>query len=84
MAELLIWRRAEHNTLLGWLTALPDSVIQNYPRLYLYHAWVLYLINQMSAAEQCIHDAKNALNIANTTDPLIAGMMAAIHSTLKP
>lgn len=82
MAELLIWRRAEHNTLLGWLTALPDSVIQKYPRLYLYHAWVLYLINQMGAAEQCIHDAKNALNLANTTDPLIAGMLAAIHSTL--
>ncbi len=82
MAELLIWRRAEHNTLLGWLTALPDSVIQKYPRLYLYHAWVLYLINQMGAAEQCIHNAENALAQLNTTDPLIAGMLAAIHSTL--
>jgi LuxR family maltose regulon positive regulatory protein len=82
MAELLIWRRAEHNTLLGWLTALPDNVIQKYPRLYLYHAWVLYLTNQMSAAEQCISDAKNALNQMNTNDPLIAGMLAAIHSTL--
>jgi LuxR family transcriptional regulator, maltose regulon positive regulatory protein len=82
MAELLIWRRAEHNTLLGWLTALPDSVIQKYPRLYLYHAWVLYLTNQMSAAEQCIHDAENALDQLNTIDPLIAGMLAAVHSTL--
>ena len=50
IAELLIWRRAEHTTLLGWLTALPDSVLQMYPRLYLYHAWVFYLTNQMSAA----------------------------------
>jgi LuxR family maltose regulon positive regulatory protein len=82
IAELLIWRRAEHNTLLGWLAALPDSVLQTYPRLYLYHAWVLYLINQMSAAEQCIRDAENALNRINTNDPLIAGMLAAIHSTL--
>ncbi len=83
IAELLIWRRAEHNTLLGWLTALPDSVIQNYPRLYLYHAWVLYLINQMSAAEQRIRDAENALNhMPDDPDPLTAGMLAAVHSTL--
>ncbi len=83
IAELLIWRRAEHNTLLGWLTALPDRVIQMYPRLYLYHAWVLYLINQMSAAEQRIRDAENALNhITDGPDALTAGMLAAVHSTL--
>src|SRR6185295_19051722 len=83
IAELLIWRRAEHNTLLGWLTALPDSVIQNYPRLYLYHAWVLYLVNQMSAAEECIRDAEIALNqTIGSPDPLTAGMLAAVHSTL--
>jgi LuxR family maltose regulon positive regulatory protein len=83
IAELLIWRRAEHNTLLGWLTALPDSALQRYPRLYLYHAWVLYLTNQMSAAAQCIRDAENALqNVGSSSDPLIAGMLAAVHSTL--
>jgi len=54
ISELLIWRRAEHNTLLGWLSALPERVIQMYPRLYLYHAWVLHLTNQMSAAEHLV------------------------------
>lgn len=83
IAELLIWRRAEHNTLLGWLTALPDSIMQVYPRLYLYHAWVLHLTNQMSAAQQRIRDAENALNHAvGSPDPLMAGMLAAVHSTL--
>lgn len=83
IAELLIWRRAEHNTLLGWLTALPASVLRMYPRLYLYHAWVLYLTNQMSAAAQRIRDAENALNNTDSSpDPLIAGMLAAVHSTL--
>ncbi len=83
IAELLIWRRAEHNTLLGWLTALPDSVIQKFPRLYLYHAWVLYLINQMSAAEECIRDAEIALNQTfGSHDPLTSGILAAVHSTL--
>ena len=83
IAELLIWRRAEHNTLLGWLTALPDSVLEMYPRLYLYHAWVLYLINQMSAAAQRIRDAESALNhFVGSLDPLIAGMLAAVNSTL--
>ncbi len=83
IAELLIWRRAEHNTLLGWLTALPDSVFQVYPRLYLYHAWVLHLTNQMSAAEQRIRDAEMTPNQADgSPDPLMAGMLAAVHSTL--
>ncbi len=82
IAELLIWRRAEHNTLLGWLSALPDSVIQSNPRLFLYHAWMLYLTNQMSAAEQRIRDAENALNRTNSNDPLLVGMLAAVHSTL--
>ncbi|MBK8021926.1 MAG: hypothetical protein IPK19_11010 [Chloroflexi bacterium] len=83
IAELLIWRRAEHNTLLAWLTALPERVLENYPRLYLYHAWVLQLTNQMSAAEQRIRDAQRALDHAvGSPDPLIAGMLAAVHSTL--
>jgi LuxR family maltose regulon positive regulatory protein len=83
IAELLIWRRAEHTTLLGWLTALPDSVLQAYPRLYLYHAWVLFLTNQMSAALQRVRDAEHALNIAGESpEPQIAGMLAAVHSTL--
>ncbi|MBZ0296634.1 MAG: LuxR C-terminal-related transcriptional regulator, partial [Anaerolineae bacterium] len=83
IAELLIWRRAEHNTLLGWLTALPDSVMQIYPRLYLYHAWVLHLTNQMSVAQQRIRDAESALNhTVGSPDPLMAGMLAAVHSTL--
>ncbi|MBI1256434.1 MAG: hypothetical protein GC204_03090 [Chloroflexi bacterium] len=84
IAELLIWRRAEHNTLLGWLTALPDSVLQGYPRLYVYHAWVLFLTNQMSAAFQRIRDAEHALSITSSSpDSLIAGMLAAVHSTLS-
>ncbi|MBK9121903.1 MAG: hypothetical protein IPM16_02090 [Chloroflexi bacterium] len=83
IAELLIWQRAEHNTLLGWLKALPDSVLQKYPRLCLYHAWVLYLTNQMSAAEQRIRDAETALSLTpGNQDPTTAGMLAAIHSTL--
>jgi LuxR family transcriptional regulator, maltose regulon positive regulatory protein len=83
IAELLIWRRAEHNTLLGWLTALPERVMQSYPRLYVYHAWVYYLINQMSAAEQRIRDAEKALEqIVDSPDSLLVGMLAAVHSTL--
>lgn len=83
IAELLIWRRAEHNTLLGWLTALPENVIRIYPRLCIYHAWVLYLTNQINAAEQRIRDANNALTHSiGSPDPLITGMLAAVHSTL--
>jgi LuxR family transcriptional regulator, maltose regulon positive regulatory protein len=83
IAELLIWRRAEHNTLLSWLSVLPEPVMQSYPRLYLYHAWVLHLTNQMSAAQERIHDAENALKqTVGSPEPLLAGMLAAVHSTL--
>jgi len=44
---------------------------------------VLHLTNQMSAAEQRIHDAENTLNHAvGSPDPLMMGMLAAVHSTL--
>lgn len=83
IAELLIWRRAEHSTLLGWLSVLPELVMQSYPRLYLYHAWVLHLTNQMSAAKQCVEDAESILNrLVGNPEPLFAGMLAAVHSTL--
>jgi LuxR family transcriptional regulator, maltose regulon positive regulatory protein len=83
IAELLIWRRVELNTWLGWLNALPDAIVRAHPRLCLYHAWVLYLTNQMSAAEQRIQDAEAALNQnGGGADPLIAGMVAAVRSTL--
>lgn len=83
IAELLIWRRAEHNTLLGWLAALPDSIMRSYPRLYLYHAWALHLTNRMTEAEQRIQDAENAINAGgHSPDSLTTGMLAAVHSTL--
>jgi LuxR family transcriptional regulator, maltose regulon positive regulatory protein len=83
IAELLIWRRAEHHTLLGWLSVLPEPVMQGYPRLYLYHAWVLHLTNQMSAAQERIRDAEHALKqTGGSPEPLLAGMLAAVHSTL--
>lgn len=83
IAELLIWQRAEHNTLLGWLTALPETALRMYPRLYLYHAWVLYLTNQTSAAEQSIRNAQDALHqTAGNPDLATSGMLAAIHGTL--
>lgn len=83
IAELLIWQRAEHNTLLGWLTALPETALRMYPRLYLYHAWVLYLTNQISAAEQRIRNVQNALHQTTANpDPATSGMLAAIHGTL--
>jgi LuxR family transcriptional regulator, maltose regulon positive regulatory protein len=84
IAELLIWRRAELNTWLGWLNALPDAVVRAYPRLCLYHAWVLYLTNQMSGAERRVEDAEAALNLnGSSADPLIAGMLAAVRSTIS-
>jgi LuxR family maltose regulon positive regulatory protein len=44
---------------------------------------VLYLINQMSAAEQRIRDAEIVLdNTIGNPDPLTAGMLAAVQSTL--
>jgi LuxR family maltose regulon positive regulatory protein len=44
---------------------------------------VLHLINQMSAAEQRIRNAEDTLkHTTGNPDSLIAGMLAAVHSTL--
>lgn len=83
IGEFLIWQRTELNTLLGWLNAMPNTVVRQNPRLCLYHAWILYLTNQMHEAEERVRDAENALKSNdNVRDPLAAGMLAAVRSSI--
>ncbi len=44
--------RSETATLLKWLNALPEELIQTRPQLCLLHAWTLVLNNQVAKAEQ--------------------------------
>ncbi|MBK8020946.1 MAG: hypothetical protein IPK19_05820 [Chloroflexi bacterium] len=78
VAEIMIWRRVELNTLQSWLNRLPPAAIDRHPRLHLYFAWVLYLVNQLDVAEQHIESAE----AATSDDPGVRGVIAAIRSAL--
>lgn len=51
MAQTMLMRR-EVTTLLAWLTALPDTIVQNAPHLSLVYAWALIHANRLDAVEQ--------------------------------
>lgn len=83
VADVMIWQRSELSTLSNWLTALPEAEMQNHPVLMLYHAWSLYLTNQMAGVEKRIQQAEQALHRqSDQPDEPIAGMICALKSTL--
>ncbi len=55
------WMRGEWISLLGWLEQLPESVIQQRPRLCLFSAWALVAASRVGEAEQRLVEAEKAL-----------------------
>ncbi|NTW04135.1 MAG: hypothetical protein HGA19_23165, partial [Oscillochloris sp.] len=53
-----IIRHGELTTIINWLTALPDTALQAYPRLYLVHAWSLMMSSQFDTAELHLNKAQ--------------------------
>jgi LuxR family maltose regulon positive regulatory protein len=63
--------RGEFARLLGWLDALPDSLVRSRPRLGVFRAWSLTLTGQLDRAETHLSD----LNVQH-----VQGQVAAIQS----
>jgi LuxR family maltose regulon positive regulatory protein len=55
-----IWR-GEVTTVLNWLKALPAELVRSRPRLCVAYAWVLFLLDRVSAIEPRLRDAERAL-----------------------
>jgi LuxR family maltose regulon positive regulatory protein len=73
--ELLL--RSETVTLLKWLNALPETIIQTRPRLCLFHAWTLLLNNQVAEAEQRLQTAAEL-----EAEPALLAQVAAIRTLI--
>jgi LuxR family maltose regulon positive regulatory protein len=71
-------------TVLGWLSALPDTLIRARPLLCTIHALALLFTNQLAAAEARIQDAERSIQPETPGDQvqLIQGRAAAIHANI--
>src|SRR6266545_2671416 len=72
------------HTLLGWLKALPEPLLQTSPALCVVHASVLLFINQMEAAEARLQAAERAVQRQPRSDRahIILGQAAAVRGAL--
>ena len=77
-----ILKRGEYITLHAWLARLPDEMVQSRPRLSLFRAWTYTFTNNLEAAEHCLHDAEQAVQLPTFTEDgsAILGEVAAIRS----
>ncbi|MEO8971680.1 MAG: AAA family ATPase, partial [Ktedonobacteraceae bacterium] len=81
MAQTMLMRR-EVTTLLGWLAALPDTIVQAAPHLSLVYAWALIHANQLEAVEPHLQHAESAIEAGNVLGeiPSMRGEIAAIRA----
>ncbi len=67
-------------TLIGWLDALPDVLIQARPRLLAIQAWALLITGQHAAAEERVHAA---LRLTPLDDAETRGEIEAAHTIIS-
>ncbi len=60
-----LWGRGEKATLSRWLEALPDELVCSWPRLCVYHAFVLFMASQLDEAELRLQAAERVLGSAS-------------------
>jgi LuxR family maltose regulon positive regulatory protein len=91
-ATQTLWMRGEQTTLLGWLKALPQAVVQARPRLLLAHAWTQFVIEpeQAGTVEAILQDMEVVLGCddggtAGSSREVSAGdgELAELRGTLK-
>jgi LuxR family maltose regulon positive regulatory protein len=79
--------QGEVRTVAGWFNRLPESLLQNFPMMYVNKIWALALMHQsnMDEIEQVARSAERALDLSNA-DPalrrLVAGHIASVQAYL--
>ena len=79
------WLQGHHNSLLAWLTALPEETILSRLRLCLLHAWLLFIGDRWAEASWRIHLAGQRLATLPTDHPEYSqfrGRWAAIQGAM--
>jgi LuxR family maltose regulon positive regulatory protein len=60
-AGQVTWRSGEISKLLGWVRALPESVVRTHPRLGIHYGWAAVLTGQYEASQQILAQIEPAL-----------------------
>jgi LuxR family maltose regulon positive regulatory protein len=78
-------RQGHIQTLLGWLSSMPDAVVRERPLLCAYHALVLLASNQIAAAEARVRDAEQALQSGTPADAasMVPGWLALTRADMS-
>ncbi len=81
---LAIALRGQVHLVLGWLNALPDTLMHSHARLCLYDALMLMFTNQLDAAEARVSEAEQSVRSDMPTDQahVILGLAAGIRANL--
>jgi LuxR family maltose regulon positive regulatory protein len=71
-------------TVLDWLSALPDATLRARPLLCIIHSLALLFTNQLMAAEACVQDAERCIQPSTPAAKvqLIQGQAAAIRANI--
>lgn len=74
--------RGSLTTVQKWLTALPEELVRQHPKLCVLHAWTLDLTNQWAQVEPRLQDAERAIAAAETSTAMadLRGQIAAIRA----
>ena len=78
--SVMLLRRGELITLLGWLKSLPDEVVYELPELCRDYGWALTLTGQLDAAESYLCQAEATVAV---DDPLLGTILVAQAYNLR-
>jgi LuxR family maltose regulon positive regulatory protein len=76
--------RGQVKTLLGWIGAIPEEVINSRPRLLMHQGWIVFLTGRVTLASQILQGAKHALIVipeGNERD-FLHGRLSAMLATI--
>jgi len=76
--------RGQVKTLLGWIEAIPEKVINSRPRLLMHQGWVVFLSGKVTLASQKLQQAKRSLNaiLEGEERNFMHGRLSAMLSTI--
>jgi LuxR family maltose regulon positive regulatory protein len=81
---LAVGGQGQYYTLLGWLEALPDSLVRGHARLSLVYTMALWATNQLAAVEARLQDAERGLqaDMPEEQTRVILGWVTVMRATL--
>jgi LuxR family maltose regulon positive regulatory protein len=82
--SFLIGGQGQYSTLLGWLDALPESLVRGSARLSLLYATALRATNQLENVEACLQDAERCVQQGSQAEEarVSLGWVTAVRSSL--